>query len=343
MSPDVGNTPLLDAPRLAAEIGVRRLWIKDESRGPTSSFKDRAAAIAASHAKALHRPGLVVASTGNAAAATCAHARRAGIPALVLLAHAVNPLMSEFVAAYGCEVVVTPTKGIRWALMRRCVEELELYPNSNFADPPVGNSPYAVDGYKAIGFEIFEQLGRRLPDHVYLPICYGDALWGLWHGLRELGEMGLARELPRLSGGEIQGSLEHALATGADTVEPVGEPRATAAFSIAGGPSTWQALTAVRDSGGQVSAIAEDALLDAQELLAEREGLFVETAAAAALAALIAHLAQGRVGSESEIVLVSSSSGLKSLGTGGEQGEPEPVEDFGHLQTRLGLAMESER
>lgn len=349
---DAGSTPLLEAPRLAAEIGLERLWIKDESQGLTWSFKDRAASIAAAHARALGRPGLVVASTGNAAAATCAHARRAGLPALVLFSRGVDPLMSAFVRAYGCPVVTAPTKAVRWELMGRCVDELGVYPNSNFADPPVGNSPYAIDGYKPLGYEIFEQLGRRLPERVYFPVCYGDALWGVWHAFLELEGMGLvgagrvggggADGLPKLSGGEIQGTLERALDSGAETPGQAEPPRPTVALSIAGAPSTVQALTAVRDSGGHVSAVSDEELLDAQTLLAEREGLFVETASAAGLASLIRHLGEDRVRPGDEVVLVNSSSGLKSVGAGAVREEPPAVRDFDELMEEIGASFNAQ-
>jgi len=343
-SPDAGDTPLLAAPRLAAELGLRQLWIKDESQGPTWSFKDRAASIAAAHAQALGRPGLVAASTGNAAAATCAHARRAGLGALVLFSLGVDPLMSEFVRAYRCEVVSAPTKADRWRLMDRCVAELGLYPNSNFADPPVGNSPYAIDGYKPIGYEIYEQLGCRLPSDVYFPVCYGDALWGVWHAFKELEGMGLlggdgySGRLPRLSGGEAQGTLERALATDAETLAPPESPHETLALSIAGGPSTWQALTAVRDSGGRVSRTSDPELLDAQALLAEREGIFAETASAVGLAALVADLGSGALSPDSEVVLVNSSSGVKSVGATPDLPEPPLVESFEELLEAVGTS-----
>jgi threonine synthase len=324
-TPDTGGTPLVDAPRLAAAAGVARVAIKDESRGPTWSFKDRAAAIAAAHARALDRPGVIAASTGNAAAATAAHAVRAGVPAIILFARGVSPTMSAFVRAYGAHVATTPTKADRWTLMRHWVRERGWYPNSNFAEPAVGNNPYAIDGYKTIGYELWEQLGRRAPDAVYFAVCYGDGLFGVGKAFDELRAMGLCGSGPRLSGGEIHGSLERALRDDVDVVEPAEVDRPTAAFSISASQSTYQALSAVRESAGWVSAISEEELAAAHRLFAEEAGMFVETATAAALAALLRHREEGRVGPDEEIVLVSSSTGLKSIDHQRTSAEPPLV------------------
>ncbi len=334
-APDTGDTPLVDAPALADAVGVGRVLVKDESRGPTWSFKDRAAAVAAAHARRLGSPGLVVASTGNAAAATAAHAIRAGLPALVLFARGVNPTMSAFVRAYGADVVVTPTKADRWSLMRHAVGELGWYPNSNFASPAVGNVAYALDGYKTIGYELWEQLGRRAPGAVYFAVCYGDGLAGVGKAFDELRAMGLCDRGPRLSGGEIYGSLERALRDGAEVVEPAEVDHETAAFSITAAQSTYQALRAVRGSSGWVSAISEDELAAAHRLFAERAGFFVETSSAAALAALVRDRAEGRIGPDDEAVLVCSSTGLKSIDHDAVAADPPLIADASALAEHL--------
>lgn len=321
-APDTGDTPLVDAPRLAAAAGVRRVLVKDESRGPTWSFKDRAAAVAAAHARALGKTALVAASTGNAAAATAAHAVRAGLPALILLARGASPTMSAWVRAYGVAVVVTPTKADRWTLMRHCVQELDCYPNSNFGSPPIGNNAYALDGYKTIGYEVWEQLGRRAPDAIYFALCYGDGLSGVGRAFDELQAMGLADRGPRLSGGEIYGSLERALEDGTERVESAPVDYPTAALSISSPQGTYQALRAVRDSNGWVSRVSEAELVDAQRMFAEEAGMFVEPAAAAALAALLRQRRDGRIDESAEVVLVNSSTGLKSIDL--EQATEEP-------------------
>jgi threonine synthase len=330
---DAGPTPLFEAPELARAIGLDRLWIKDESRGLTWSFKDRPAAIAAAHARALGREFIVSASTGNGAAATAGHARRAGVGSVILFAQSVNPLMAAFGRSYGGTVVSVRSKEDRWRLMQEAVAELGWYPNSNYRTPPIGNNPWVIDGYKLIGFELHEQLGDRLPDQIFFPVCYGDALFGVWKACLELAGLGFVdrERLPLIAGGEIQGSLERALEAGAEQAERVEAPRETIAFSIAGPQSTYQALHATRASGGWVTQVSEAQLLEAQRLLAEHEGLYVETASAAALAALRIQLGQGRVTADAEVVLINSSTGIKSLGVTPFDGRPREVSGLTEL------------
>ncbi len=332
-----GDTPLLPARRVAAELGVGSLWIKDESRNPTWSFKDRAASMAASVARAERRTGLMVSSTGNAAAATAAFARAAELPVVVLVAVGVDPVMNGLVHGYEVPVVSSRTKKDRWVLLRHGVEELGFFPGSNITEPPVGVDPRVVDGYKALGFEIWEQLGHRNPGHVYLPVGYGDGLFGIYRAFVELQAMGYA-DLPRLSGGEVYGSLAEALRSDGPIPEmPVDRP--TVASSIATAQTAYQALVAVRGSGGAVIPVSDEEITSAQRLLVSTEGLFVESAAAAGLAALRRHAADGRVGGDDEVVLVTTSAGVKSIAALGlTEREPpmvDGVEEFARLVPSL--------
>ncbi|MDY6994998.1 MAG: pyridoxal-phosphate dependent enzyme [Actinomycetota bacterium] len=307
-------SPMYPAPRLAAAIDVERVWIKDESRGLSWSFKDRAAAMAVRHAVALGIDTVITASTGNAAAATAAHANRAGLRAVVVFARGVDPLMAAFVAGYGAGIAVAESKRERWRLVAEAVERYGWYPMSNYSDPPVGNNPYALDGYKPIAYETWEQLGRRTPDAMYFPVCYGDAIAASRRAFAELVDIGLAERVPAHSGGEIYGSLTAALASGSDTVEAAVVDHATSASSISSPQSTFQALQAVRDSSGAMHKVSEAEIADSVALAARCEGVLLENAAAAGLAALRAHRAAGVVSADAEVVLVASSTGLKSLG-----------------------------
>jgi threonine synthase len=301
------------APRLAERLGVRTVWIKDESRNPTWSFKDRSASVAASHARLLGSPALVVSSTGNAAAAAAAYARRAGLPAIVLVAKSVDPIMSAFVRSYGAYVVATPTKADRWVLMRHCVEAWGCYPAGSFANPPVGGNPYMMDGYKTIGYEIWEQLGGRRPDWIFGPSGYTNCLYGIFKSFQELKALELVDEGPRFGVAEIYGSLSQAMTAGSDTVAAAVVDRPTVAISMGTAQNAYQGLVVIRESNGSVSQVADEQILAAQKLLAENEGIFGETASVTGLAALIEQLEDGRVEREAEIVLILTSTGLKTL------------------------------
>lgn len=313
-----GGTALVEAPRLARELGIRKLWVKDESRNPTWSFKDRSASMAATHARLLGSPAMVASSTGNAAAAMVAYARRAGISGIVLFARSVEPIMSAFVRSYGATVVATPEKADRWVLMRHCVEEWGCYPAGSYTNPPVGGNPYMLDGYKAIGFEIWEQLGRRSPDWIFGPTGYTNCLVGIYRAFGELAAMELlaggAQGGPRIAAAEAYGSLSNALAKGLDTVPAMPIEETTVAISMGTVQNAYQGLQIIRRSNGSATQVSNEQILAAQKLLAETEGLFGETASATALAALIQRREQGEVDADAEVVLIHTSTGLKTLG-----------------------------
>lgn len=319
-----GDTPMLNASNLARRLGVRRLWVKDESRNPTWSFKDRAAAIAVARARSLGSRAVVVSSTGNAAAATSAYAQALGVDAIVLFATGVDPLMAAYVRGYGACVVATPTKADRWVLMRRLVEDHGCYPNSNYSDPPVGNDPYALDGYKRIAFEIWEQLGYRTPDWVFGAVGYGDSLFAMYKAFAELESMGLASP-PRLGAGVVFASLTSAL-EGNDEFVPLAEPTGhTIASSIATAQSTLQALVSIRSTAGAVCRTPDAAIRQAQALLVSTQGIFVEASSAAGLAALVQALESGMVDPGSEVVFVNTSAGLKSVAALGYMDWQPPI------------------
>jgi threonine synthase len=309
-----GGTPLVEAPRLARRLGLRRLWVKDESRNPTWSFKDRSASIAATHARQLGSPALVVASTGNAAAAAAAYARRAGLPCIVLVAKSVEPIMGAFVRSYGALVVATETKADRWVFMRHCVEAWGCYPAGSFSSPPIGGNPFMIDGYKTIGYEIWEALGRRQPDWVFGPTGYTNAMFGISRSFQELKDMQWVPAGPRLAVAEAYGSLSRAIAENSQVVPAMPVDTPTVAFSMGTAQNAYHGLVAVRGSHGLAVHVLNDAILAAQRLLAETEGIFGETASATGLAALIQKLDEGQVERDAEIVLLLTSSGLKSLG-----------------------------
>jgi len=243
-------------------------------------------------------------------------------------------VMEAYVRAYGGLVVAAPTKPDRWSLMQYAVEELGFFPNSNFSNPPLGNTPWAVDGYRALGLEIWEQLGRRAPGCIVFPIGHGDAVHGVFKAFRDLARVELAA-MPALGGGEIYGSLSRALAEGGDAPPPMPVDRDTVASSIAVSQSTYQALHALRESGGWIEQVGDDETLDAQRLLVECEGIFVETTSAVGLAALRRRLDAGHLDPDEDVVLVSTSSGIKSAGALRLDGEIPLVTEKDELATRI--------
>jgi threonine synthase len=205
-------------------VGVPRLLVKDESRNPTWSFKDRLAAAAVSMARQFGAGVIGCSSSGNAGAAGAAGA------------------MMTQMQAYGAMVVATRDKGDRWTLLRRAVEQLGWYPTTPYFGPPAGSNAYGVEGYKTIAYEIAEQLGWQAPAWCALPVAYGDALAGVWRGFEDLARLGLIATLPRMIASEIYGSLAEALRTDAASVPVVTADHPSLAASIATVQSTCQAL-----------------------------------------------------------------------------------------------------
>jgi threonine synthase len=242
--------------------------------------------------------------------------------------------MAAYVRGYGPTAIATPTKADRWLLMEHAVHELGFFPNSNFARPPLGNTPWAAHAYTTVGFEIWEQLGRRAPELIVLPIGHGEILFGVYKSFRDLRALGLA-SMPELAGGEVYGSLRRTLASDRDEVAVVPIKRDTVGFSIATAQSTYLAAHALRASGGWVEELSDQELLAAQRLIALTEGLLVETASAAALAALQKQVLAGNVDSEVEVVFVNTSAGVKAVGVMAAEDDVHTVEGVDEFEQVL--------
>jgi threonine synthase len=305
-----GGTPLTELPRLAGRYGLGRLHVKDETRNPTWSFKDRLAAVAVTRAIEAGAPVVLDSSTGNQGAATAAHAAKAGLPAVVFTFGRVPWTMKVFMAAYGAMVLQIDDDQARRRTLEACVRELGWYPVCNFSDPPVGGNPYGLEGYKTIAFEISEQLGWRPPDVIVFPTDYGDAVARSAKALQELRRLGLIDRLPRLAAAERFGPLGQALAAGLDRVPPV-PTGATVAISIDSDVSTIQALDAIRATHGTAVAVPEEAIIAAQLEAARAEGLFPEPSSACALAGARLLRERGWIGPDETVVALITSMGLK--------------------------------
>jgi len=327
-----GFTPLLAAERMGARLGVPRLWLKDESRNPTWSFKDRLASVAMSMARELGARVVGSSSSGNAGAAAAAYAARAGLPCVVLTFEGAAGAMMTQMRAYGAMVVATRDKVDRWRLLERCVRELGWYPTTPYFAPPVGSNAYGVDGYKTLAYEVVEQLGWRAPDWCVLPVAYGDALAGMARGFEDLCRLGLIPAVPRLVAAEIYGSLAAAGKAGADTVAAVEKDHDTVAVSIGTLQSTWQALHALRRSRGLAVRVGNADLMTLQADLAATEGVYAESSSVAPLAAVRALRAQGTIAEADTVVTLVTATGLKDADATARRARAIPVIG-GNLET----------
>jgi threonine synthase len=302
-----GNTPLLAAPAL----GLGDLWIKDESRNPTWSFKDRLAATAITMAKRFGARVIASSSSGNAGAAA-AYAAKAGLPCIVFTSvGAAAPLITQ-IRSYGAMAVLAERED-RWRLQSAGVVAFGWYPTSPFFGPVVGSNPYGVEGYKTIAFEIAEALDWQPPDWCVLPVCYGDALYGMWKGFAELVALGIIDRVPRFVAAEVSGSLGAALASG--EAMPPDRPRnaMTLATSIAASQGTVQALHVLRHSDGRAVTVDNDELTHWLVRLARAEGIWAEPSSVVPFAAIARLRANGVIAETARVVALVTASGLKDI------------------------------
>jgi threonine synthase len=306
-----GGSPLHPLNTIGRRLGLKNLFGKDETRNPTWSFKDRLACIAVSVAKKIGAPAIVSSSTGNAGAAAAAYAAKAGLPCIVFTAKGVvGPLVTQM-RVYGATVVETASKADRWPLMQRAVRELGWFPTSPFFGPVVGSNPFGIEGYKTIAYEIAEQMQWQVPDCCVLPVCYGDALLGMWRGFEEMRSFGWTDRVPKMMAAEIYGSLGAALKSGSDAVPDMPQTHDTVAKSTTATRSTFQALHVLRRSGGMATTVSNESIMQWQQALASAEGFYVEPASAGTLAAVAQLTGSGHIKADDTVVALLTASGLK--------------------------------
>ncbi|MGE0578960.1 threonine synthase [Reyranella sp.] len=316
-----GNTPLLHAPAL----GLGDVWIKDESRNPTWSFKDRLASSAVTMARQFGARVIASSSSGNAGAAAAAYAAKAGLPCVVFTFVGASPPLVAQMRAYGAMVVAVEDKADRWRLQSAGVREFGWYPTSPFFGPVVGSNPYGMEGYKTIAYEVAEAFDWDVPEWCVLPVCYGDALYGMWKGFEELKALGWTQRTPRLVAAEVSGSIAAAMASGEPM--PPDRPRnaPSIATSIGANQGTVQALEVLRRSGGTAVTVENDALARWVVTVGAREGIWPEAASAATFAAIEHLRANGTIESDARVVALLTASGLKDTAVIETALPPTPV------------------
>jgi threonine synthase len=308
-----GGTPIIATHRLGAELGLRRLMVKDERLNPTGSWRDRYASVVVSqHAE---QAGVTVASAGAEAlsVSVAAYAARAGLRSVALIDAGREELSAAALDAIegvgGRAVGVAGSEG-RWLLLAEAERMLGWRATSNRTSPPIGGDPAGIDGYRTIAWEIVEQLGLRVPDLVAVPAGLGDGIAGIWRGFRALAEWGVVDEVPRMVAVEVGGAVASALAGGKDWVPPSPET-GSLAESLAGVTGTVQTLHAVVESEGLVVRVTEPELEAARIALGEQEGIWADLAAAAPLAA--AHKLASRGDIPARVLFVGVVSGTGAL------------------------------
>jgi len=308
-----GFTPLVRADRLAAELGLGELWLKNDTVNPTGSFKDRVVSVALARARELGFKVAACASTGNLANSVAAHAARAGMRHFVFIPADLEPAKVVTSAVYGHNLVAVD--GSYDDVNRLCAELAAEHPTWAFVN--VNLRTYYAEGSKTLAYETAEQLGWETPDHVVVPVASGSQLTKIAKGFAELHTIGLLDDEPhvRVSGAQAEGCspVATAFAAGDHYVRPV-KPHTIAKSLAIGNPADGiYALDAARSSGGEIDAVTDDEVVAGMLLLARSEGIFGETAAGVTVATLGKLAAKGVVRPDERVVAYITGNGLKTI------------------------------
>ena len=306
----VGGSPLLSVPGLRRHLGMPNLWVKDDSRNPSGSTKDRASWLVVAKAGEYGYGTVACASTGNAATALACAAAAVGLRAVVFVPAAAPPAKLVQIAAYGATLVaVDGTYDQAFDLCAAACERLGWY-NRNTAF-----NPFTIEGKKTAAIEIVAQLAPQRPDVVLVPVGDGVIVAGVARGFRQT----LAVP-PRLLAAQPEGSaaIARALRASSTTVTPIVGARSVADSLVVGAPrNAGMAIREVRGLGGTGVIVSDDAILDAIALLARTSGVFAEPAGAAALAGLLAARSECLVDADERVVLLVTGSGVKDIAAAG--------------------------
>jgi threonine synthase len=321
----VGCTPLLRADRLAAELGLGEVWVKDDTRNPTNSFKDRVVAVAVAKALEFGLKTIACASTGNLANAVASAAARVGLPSYVFVPADLEPAKIVTTAVYGTNLVAVD--GSYDDVNRLCAE---LAAEQPWAFVNVNVRPFYAEGSRTLAFETAEQLGWQAPDHVVVPVASGSLLTKVHRGFEDLVRLGLLEEAAvRISGAQAAGCspVATAFAEGSDAIRPQ-KPNTIAKSLAIGDPADgYYALDTVRRTGGALTAVSDDEVRAGIRLLARTEGIFGETAAGVTIASLRRLADDGVVRRDERVVVYVTGHGLKTLdAVSGEVGPSATIE-----------------
>lgn len=306
-----GGTPLLPLPRLAARLGLRHLWAKDEGQNPTGTFKARGLGMAITRARSLGARGFLIPSAGNAGGAAALYAARAGLPCGVIVPRGTpTAAVAEALIAGAHVFTVEGSIAAAGKIVAAVAPEIGWFDLSTLREP------YRLEGKKTMGLEIAEQLGWTLPDVLLYPTGGGTGLVGIPKGFEELRAIGWVREAqPRFVCVQAEGCapVVKAWREGAETTSAWADPVTHAAGLRVPSPFAGrQMLRVLRETGGEALTVSEAEIRDAQQLLARLDGIWTAPEAAATIAALAQLTARGAVTPEARIVVVLTGAGIKN-------------------------------
>ena len=331
----VGWTPIYNSTQLASDLDLKSVYIKDDGRNPTASFKDRASSVAI--VKALEKDARVVtaASTGNAASSWSAFTAVAGLETYIFVPETAPKAKLAQLLLFGARVFqVRGTYDDAFDLCCQAAEKWGWYNRSTAINPYLG------EGKKTGALEICEQLNWQVPDYVFVAVGDGCILQGTWKGFKDFYQLGLTDKLPKLIGVQAEGAapLYQAWKSGAETCEPIATRTVADSISVGVPRDQIKALRAVRESGGQFVSVSDDEILQAMSTLARRVGVFAEPAGATALAGLHKLAEAGSCHENETAVVMVTGNGLKDVDGAMRAVKQRPIvveRDLTDVETKL--------
>ena len=314
-----GWTPLYHAQRLGAGLGLANLFVKDDGRNPTASFKDRASAVVVARAREIGASVVVTASTGNAGAALAGMAGAVGQPAVIFAPETAPPAKVAQLLIFGARVLL-----VRGNYDQAFDLSLEASRAFGWYCRNTGYNPFTVEGKKTASFEICEQLtgwratagaGWAAPERIFVSVGDGNIISGIHKGLKDLAALGWIDRMPKLMGVQAVGSaaVANAWASGTETITPVAAHTLADSIAVDLPRDGVRAVRAARDTGGAYLTVTDEEILAAIGALGREAAVFAEPAGAAAYAGLVKAVGQGLVDSGETIVVLNTGSGLKDV------------------------------
>lgn len=324
----VGDTPVDESPRLASQLGLKRLWIKDESRNPTASFKDRASAVVVAKAREIKAEVVVTASTGNAGAALAGMAAAVGQQAVIFAPKTAPPAKVAQLLVFGAQVIlVDGNYDSAFDLTIQAAQEFGWYCRNT------GYNPFTAEGKKTAAFEIWEWWEnthklyhelRRL--NVFVSVGDGNIISGIHKGFKDLLALGWLDQMPRIFGVQSTGSaaIYNAFQAGSEEIIPVAANTLADSISVDLPRDGVRAVRAARESGGRYLAVEDGQILQAIAALGQ-VGIFAEPAGATSYAGLVQAVQMGIINDEDAVLVLNTGSGLKDVKAAGQAVKEAPI------------------
>ena len=330
----VGWSPLYEEPRLAEELGLRRVWVKDDGQNPTASLKDRASAMAVVKAVEAGYDKIACSSTGNAASSLAGNAAAAGLKSFIFVPERAPIGKVSQLLVFGAKVIsVQGTYEDTFEMSKAAIERYGWY-NRNAAI-----NPYLMEGKKTVSLEIAEQLGWRAPDYVALSVGDGCTIAGVWKGFKDLYEAGFIDRLPRLISVQAENTcpINRAVETG-EQWSPMEENTLADSISVGVPRNPDKAIAAIRESDGLTAEVSDEEILDAMRFLGRTCGVFGEPAGVTGTAGLRKLCREGKIPADAEVVTIVTGNGLKDTANAVKAaGEPIRMKpDVSLLESVLG-------